>query len=315
MQIFIYTKVYVLGQLEQMLRAFRLAAPKEDDDDDMVPDEEGESAYGRLIQYCVDLFAFRQECSDHDAAEEFLSEKSDSELLSCFDNWLALIYQELVGSDTTKNKIVKECVTVQSVNKFVAPFVCSTPEPSIEGSRLESCPYPIVEAVEVAFDSRMLGAKNILKDVPGLEDTNTLHVDRAHMALKDADKVMLVYKKTRIVNNKKLYGVIRDIYRTRGPHGVFLVITHCAVSYHPRMEVLNKQSYKQHRILPRMTTHPSASLQKNELTWLHSPREKTSWVPRYENSFVKKETQRIWGPNADSTLKSGRKGMTLRLQA
>lgn len=243
-QVFLYTKVYVLGQLEQMLRAFRLSTQTDDDDGDLAPDEESEGSRVRLIQYCADLFAFRHECSDRDAAEEFLSETSDSDLMCYFGEWLELIYQELRGSDATKSMITKECTTVQSVNKFIAPFVCSTPEPCLEGSRLESCPYPIVESVEVAFRSRMLGAKNILKDVPGLGDTHTLHVDRAHMALKDADKVMLVFKKTRIVNNKKLYGAIRDIYRTRGLYGIFLVIAHCAVCFYPRMTCFNNPAYE-----------------------------------------------------------------------
>ncbi|KAJ4295444.1 hypothetical protein N0V90_007456 [Kalmusia sp. IMI 367209] len=229
-QVFLYGKPYVMKLFTDSLIDFRqhTSAQMGSDDDDDIADDENEKHRNKLIQMITDLFSFRDKCADFDATEQFLLDTDDADVLKYLERWLDIVYRRIRGEDPTKNKIEKDCSTSESVNKFIAPFICTAPEPFDEGTETQCCPYPLVESVVTAFQCNMLRAGNIIKDVPGVGDTNKAHVDRAHMALKDADRIMVVFELKRSVDNKDLYTSIKFALRRRGPQGVFLVITHSA---------------------------------------------------------------------------------------
>ena len=83
----------------------------------------------------------------------------------------------------------------------------------------------------MASRSPVLTKGNIFTDAPGTGDMNKAHVDRAQIALKNADKIMVVLKMERCLAIKKHLGTINLALDRRGPGGVLLVLTYSAVSF------------------------------------------------------------------------------------
>jgi hypothetical protein len=238
-QVFLYSKQYVMKMFQDDLREHRQwrsthpeAKGEEDSEDEA---NEATEPPTRLTTMMIDLKFLRHERGfrDHDDAELYIEKHSDEEILDQLRKWLDKLYQDIQGGDAITSKIEKGCATVDSVKKFIAPFVRKASEPFAEGTDAECCPYPLVEKVVVATGSPVLRKGNVLKDAPGVGDTNKAHVDRAHTALKDADKIMIVSEMKRCLANNELCATIKTALKRRGPGGVLLVLTHSAVSTPP----------------------------------------------------------------------------------
>ncbi|OAG12477.1 uncharacterized protein CC84DRAFT_1254727 [Paraphaeosphaeria sporulosa] len=233
-QIFLYSKPYVMKMFEDGFRENRhwqSTHPEsigEDDSGD--EDAEATEAPTRLIAMILDLKILGpdQGYRDHEAADQYLESIDDSKSLRSFGKRLDCLYKNIQGRDGITSKIEQGCATVEAVRKFIAPFIRKASEPFAEGTEAECCPYPLVEKVAVASNSPVLNKGNILKDAPGVGDTNRAHVDRAHTALKNADKIMVVSEMKRCLANNELYATIKMALKQRGPGGVILVLTHSA---------------------------------------------------------------------------------------
>ncbi|KAL5391277.1 hypothetical protein PMIN02_006631 [Paraphaeosphaeria minitans] len=253
-QVFLYSKPYIMKMFEDGLREYRywqLNHPEGiGEDDSENEDTEATEAPTRLITMILDLKMLGPEHGyrDHEAAERYLQDTDDSEALHCFAKRLVLLYKNIQGRDGITNKMEKGCPTVDAVKKFIAPFVRKASEPFAEGTDAECCPYPLVEKVVVASSSPILNKGNILKDAPGVGDTNKAHVDRAHTALKNTDKIMVVSEMKRCLANNELYATIKMALKRRGPGGVLLALTHSAeIDEQIKNETRGRFTRDQHR--------------------------------------------------------------------
>lgn len=156
---------------------------------------------------------------------------NDSKILRRFAERLDGLYIQMQGRDGITSKLEKGCITIDAVKNFMAPFARNAAEPFAEGTDAECCPYPLVERLIVAYSSSVLSKGNILTDGPGVGDRNTAYVDRAIVALKNADKIMIVSEMKRCVAVQDLLPRIRLALKRRGPEGIILVITRSAVSF------------------------------------------------------------------------------------
>ncbi|KAJ4359640.1 uncharacterized protein N0V89_000195 [Didymosphaeria variabile] len=229
-QIFLYSKPYVIKMFEEGLleyRQWRSTQPETNDGDDS-DDEDIETAEAptRLTTMILDLKFLRQEqgFSDHDAAEQFLERFEDVEILRLFKKWIDHLYRAIQGGDAISSKIEKGYATVDAVKRFIAPFVRKASEPFAEGTDAECCPYPLVEKVVIASRSEVLDKGNIIKDAPGVGDTNKAYVDRAYKALRDADKIMIVSEMKRCLAKNEVLATIKTALKRRGPGNVLLEI-------------------------------------------------------------------------------------------
>ena len=240
-QVHLYTKMYVVRKIERLLRDFRewqsnrRSSQENGNDDEDADADDGAAAVSeeettKLVVMMTDLFSFRFECSDEDATERFLKASDDTKVLQCVGDWLDIIYRTLRGNDPMRTKIERGCATADMVARFIAPFISKSPEHLGEGSDVKCCPYPLIEKVVIALSNPVLDRGNIVTDAPGIGDTNKAHVDRAHLALKNADKIMVVCNIGRIVDNEDTYTNLDFAAGRRGLRCVILVLTHSAVS-------------------------------------------------------------------------------------
>ncbi|KAL1594574.1 hypothetical protein SLS60_010335 [Paraconiothyrium brasiliense] len=222
-QVFLYSKSYVMKMIEDGLREYRQwrsVHPKleaEDDSDD--EDIETAEAPTRLTTLMLDLKVLKQEqgFSDHAAAERFLNRFDNAVVLRTLKKSIDHVYREIQGGDAISGKIEKGCATVEAVKKFIAPFVRKASEPFAEGTDAECSPYSLVEKVVLASRSDVLDKGNIIKDAPGVGDTNKAHVDRAYKALRDADKIMIVHEMKRCLASDDVFTTIKTALKRRGP--------------------------------------------------------------------------------------------------
>lgn len=162
-------------------------------------------------------------------AEEFLENNSDADVQQFIRDGLERIYTAITGKGSQKRTIEEGCPTPDAVKKFIDPYIRKGYVPFGEGEAYECWPYSLVEKVVIAFDSEALHRQgNIVTDSPGVGDSNKSNVDRAYLALRDADKIMVVQEMKRCTAKETFYKSLRHGCKRRGPQNIFAVLTHSA---------------------------------------------------------------------------------------
>jgi hypothetical protein len=238
-QIYLYSKQYLMKMFEDDLREYRQwqsdhpETNAEDDSDDENENDEESERPNRLTTIMVALKLLPQEqgCSENEVAEKFLHKYGDTEVLHCLRKRLNALYHVIQKGDAISSKVEEDCVTVDAVKTFIAPFIRRSSVPFAEGTDAECCPYPLVEKIIIASKSEVLAKGNTLRDAPGIGDTNKAHVHRAYLALKNADKILVVAEMKRCLAKPELFATIKTALKRRGPGNVLLALTHSAVCF------------------------------------------------------------------------------------
>lgn len=202
----------------------------EEDDDDYDDDDAGVESQEpptRLTTKMKHLFPSKfPQTTD---VRKFLEKNNDADVLQFILEGIRKILKAMMGSDGLRSKIEKGCSTADAVKKFIDPYIRKGYVPFAEGEEYYCWPYSLVQKVVIAFDSEALHRKgNIVTDSPGVGDSNKSNVDRAYVALKDADKIMVVQEMKRCTAKESFHKILRHGCKRRGPENTFVVLTHSA---------------------------------------------------------------------------------------
>ncbi|KAF1952582.1 hypothetical protein CC80DRAFT_572350 [Byssothecium circinans] len=228
--VFIHEKATIRLSFEQRLAHYHqfteaLAEGRFEEQDAADGQSEMELLAQTAVKIFSDLFAFTLECQDIEKTEEFLNNHKDHDILDTVEKWLDRILVSLQKQGLRGNKLTFKAATMEGLLKLIQPFAATVAEPFIQGCNLHCCPYPIVDLIDICYNSNMLKTGNELADVPGIGDVNRAHVDRAQLALLQADKVMVVGDMDRSGSHTSIMNQLHSAFKKKGSRGVFLVLT------------------------------------------------------------------------------------------
>ena len=161
-------------------------------------------------------------------AREFLENHDDAVVLEYMKDRLDKVSRAVKQNQPLESKTEHGFATSDAVKNFIDPYARKSYVPFGEGEDHQCWPYPLVEKVVIAFNSTALKKGNVIIDAPGIGDDNKLNVDRAYMAVRNADKILVVTEMKRSAAMTEAYSRIKEAVKRRGAKNVFLVLTHAA---------------------------------------------------------------------------------------
>lgn len=198
----------------------------DDDDDDDNASVDGGEAPTRLTTVMCHLHPLKfSRAAD---AKQYLEDHDDAVILEYLKSRIDQVNKAIKQNQPLESKIEHGFATSDAVKNFIDPYARKSYVPFDEGEDHQCWPYPLVEKVVIAFRSDALKKGNVIIDAPGIGDHNKLNVDRAYMAVRNADKILVVTEMKRSAAMTEAYNRIREAVKRRGAKNVFLVLTHAA---------------------------------------------------------------------------------------